>query len=143
MGHRRQVWEPFFGQGSDAVLHSPLSRVLPIPDAALGALAYLFDAVAGAIGGTKRWSTMPWMVVLFGLAVGPLGLVSVLLVIAQPLLIHAWCTLCLSSAVLSVIMIGPAMDEILAGLQFLKRVRDRRRSVWMAFWKGEAILAPV
>lgn len=130
------VWEPFFGNGSEKVLHSFLSRIFPLPDAAVGALAYLLDAVTGAIGGTARWRTMPWMVVLFGLAVGPLGIVSVLLVISQPIVIEAWCTLCLVSAGISLIMIGPAMDEVLASLQHLKRVAEDDRSVWVAFWKG-------
>lgn len=132
------VWEPFFGSGSEVVLHSALSRMLPVPDAALGAFAYALDAVAGAVGGTARWRTMPWMVIVFGLAVGPLGLVSVLLVMAQPLLLDAWCTLCLVSAVLSIVMIGPAMDEVLASLQFLKRVNNGNLPVWKAFWKGDA-----
>lgn len=131
------VWEPWFGSGSERVLHSPLSRVLPVPDAILGAMAYAIDAVAGAVGGATRWKTMPWVVILFGLAVGPLGLVSVLLVTAQPLLLDAWCTLCLVSAVISITMIGPAMDEVLASLQFLKRAKAHRRPVWDALWKGE------
>lgn len=131
------VWEPWFGSGSEQVLHSELSRILPIPDAALGTLAFALDAVTGAIGGTNRWKTMPWMVVLFGLAVGPLGVVSVLLVIAQAVWLEAWCTLCLVSAVLSIIMIGPAMDEVLASLQFLKRAAGRHQPLWQAFWKGE------
>jgi uncharacterized membrane protein len=133
LGH---VWEPFFGSGSETVLHSALSRLLPIPDAALGAVAYALDAITGAIGGPQRWRSMPWMVVLFGLAVGPLGLVSVLLVIAQPVVVHAWCTLCLVSAFISIILIGPAMDEVLASLQFLKRVHDKKLSVWRIFWRG-------
>ncbi|MBZ0098036.1 MAG: vitamin K epoxide reductase, partial [Taibaiella sp.] len=81
------VWEPFFGDGSKKVLNSESARVLPVPDAILGAFGYLLDVVTGIIGGTKRWKTMPWMVIVFGIAVGPLGLVSVLLVIAQPLLV--------------------------------------------------------
>lgn len=131
------VWEPFFSDGSSRVLHSFISRFLPIPDAALGAFAYLLDAVTAAIGGTARWRTLPWMVVLFGLAVGPLGIVSILLVIAQPVWLHAWCTLCLVSAFLSLVMIGPAMDEVLASLQFLKREHDAGRSAWKALWGGE------
>jgi uncharacterized membrane protein len=128
------VWEPFFDDGSSRVLHSFISRLLPIPDAALGAGAYLLDAVAGAIGGPARWRTLPWMVVLFGLAVGPLGIISILLVIAQPVWLHVWCTLCLISAFLSLVMIGPAMDEVLACLQFLRREQTAGRSVWRAFW---------
>lgn len=59
----------------------------------------------------------------FGIAVGPLGAVSITLVMIQPLLVHGWCTLCLTSALISVLMIGPAMDELLTSLQFLKRRR--------------------
>src|SRR4051794_28170746 len=49
------VWEPFFGNGSRIILNSSVSQLLPIPDAALGALGYLADAVAGVIGGRRRW----------------------------------------------------------------------------------------
>lgn len=128
------VWEPFFGDGSRLILNSSVSRVLPIPDAALGALGYLLDALTGIIGGRARWRTLPWMVIGFGLAVGPLGAVSILLVILQPVLFDAWCTLCLASAVISLAMIGPAFDEVLASLQYLAQVRRSGRSVWRAFW---------
>jgi hypothetical protein len=64
-----------------------------------------------------------------------LGAVSIGLVIAQPVMYDAWCTLCLTSAVISVLMIGPAMDEVLASLQHLRRMRDiAHTSVWAAFW---------
>jgi uncharacterized membrane protein len=128
------VWDPFFGTGSQIILKSSVSRIFPIPDAALGALGYVLDAVSGAIGGKDRWRTMPWIVIVFGIAVGPLGLVSILLVILQPVLFHAWCTLCLASAAISIAMIGPAMDELLASLQHLRRVRKHGRSLWPAFW---------
>jgi hypothetical protein len=128
------VWEPFFGDGSRIILNSSVSRILPIPDAALGAFGYLLDAITAIIGGRARWRKMPWIVVLFGVAVGPLGLVSVLLVILQPVLFDAWCTLCLVSALISVLMIGPAADEVLASLQYLKRERVRGGSLWRAFW---------
>lgn len=128
------VWEPFFGKGSQIILTSRISYLLPIPDAALGALGYLADAVTGAIGGRGRWRRMPWIVVIFGLAVGPLGAVSIILVILQPVMFDAWCTLCLASALISTLMIGPAMDEMLASLQHLKRVHVRGESVWRAFW---------
>lgn len=128
------VWEPFFGDGSKTVLTSYISNLLPVPDAALGAFGYLLDAVTGVVGGRKRWKTMPWIVVIFGLAVGPLGAISILLVIFQPVLFDAWCTLCLASAVISIVMIGPAMDEILASLQYLKRAHREGRSFWRAFW---------
>jgi len=128
------VWEPFFGDGSRIILNSRISHIFPIPDAALGAFGYLLDAVTGVIGSRSRWRTMPWIVVVFGLAVGPLGIISVMLVIFQPVLFDAWCTLCLASALVSVLMIGPAADEVLASLQYLKREHLRGRSLWRAFW---------
>ena len=129
------VWEPFFGDDSRKILkESWVSQLLPVPDAFIGALSYLADAVAGVIGGRRRWRTMPWIVVLFGLLVGPLGVVSVMLVVFQPVLFDAWCTLCLASGAISVVMIGPAMDEFLACLQFLRREKDRGRPMWRVFW---------
>jgi hypothetical protein len=139
LGFTRTVWEPFFGSGSERILTSWVSKLLhPIPDAGLGALGYLVDAVTGAIGGRRRWQTMPWMVVIFGLAIGPLGVVSVVLVVLQPVLFDSWCTLCLASGVVSVAMIGPAMDETLASLQHVRRARQRGGSAWGAFW-GRAV----
>jgi hypothetical protein len=130
----QDVWEPLFGDGSRVILDSWVSELLPMSDAALGALGYLADAVTGAIGGRRRWKTMPWLVILFGLFVGPLGAISVLLVILQPVLFDAWCSLCLVTAVISVVMIGPAMDEVLASLQFVKQEAAAGRSLWRAFW---------
>jgi hypothetical protein len=52
----------------------------------------------------------------------------------QPVLFSAWCTLCLASATVSLLMIGPAMDELLASLQHLKRASDEGRSLWRVFW---------
>jgi uncharacterized membrane protein len=134
LGVVSQPWEPFFGGGSKVILDSWISRLLPISDATLGALSYLVDAVTGVIGGRQRWRTMPWMVVLFGVFVGPLGAVSVLLVILQPVLFGAWCTLCLLTALLSILMIGPAMDEVLASLQYVKHEKTDGHSAWRAFW---------
>jgi uncharacterized membrane protein len=128
------VWEPYFGLGSERVLNSAISKALPVPDALLGAFGYLLDVITGLIGGTDRWRRKPWIVVLFGIAIGPLGLVSVLLVIFQPVLVGAWCTLCIVTAVISVVMISPAMDELLASLQYLQRVRRNGYSVSRAFW---------
>lgn len=140
------VWEPFFGDGTREILDSELSYVLPISDAALGFLAYLGDAVAGVIGGRGRWRTMPWIVVVFAILVGPLGAISIGLVIAQPVMYGEWCTLCLASAVVSIVMVAPAMDEALASLQYLKRVyHSPDYRFWTVFWglhRGERIIAP-
>ena len=132
------VWEPFFGDDSRRILTSGVSPVLPLPDAALGAIGYLADAVTGVIGGRDRWRSMPWIVILFGLAVGPLGATSILLVILQPVLFDGWCTLCLASAAISLAMIGPAFDEVLASLQHVRGVQRQGGSAWRAFWTGSA-----
>jgi len=60
--------------------------------------------------------------------------VSLLLMIFQPVLFDVWCTLCLASAVISLLMIGPALDEFLASLQYLKTESSRGRSACRAFW---------
>lgn len=135
------VWEPFFGGGSKAVLNSWLSHVLPVSDAALGAGVYAADAVLGVIGGEDRWRSKPWAVIVFAILVGPVGLTSVGLVIAQPLLFNAWCSLCLLTAILSIAIIGPAMDEALACLQYLKHIRQTRtkNEFWNIFWKGSYV----
>jgi uncharacterized membrane protein len=132
------VYEPFFGDDSHVILResavSQHSRAtFGVPDAFLGALGYLADAIAGVIGGTRRWRTMPWLVLLFGIFVGPLGAVSVLLVILQPFS-GGWCTLCLVTAVISVVMIGPAMDEVLASLQYVRAEQRAGRSAWRTLW---------
>lgn len=134
------VWEPIFEDGSRKVLNSKISHALPVPDAMLGAFGYLLDVVTGAIGSQQRWKTKPWIVILFGIAIGPLGLTSVLLVILQPVLVGAWCTLCIVTAIISVVMISPAMDEVLASFQYLKRVKQNGLSVWKAFLGKEKII---
>jgi len=126
------AWDPFFGDGTERILDSPVSKLFPIPDALLGAIGFLVDAVAGAIGPRDRWRTMPWIVIAFGIFIGPLGAVSIVLVIIQPILYDTFCTLCLATALLSVLMIGPAMDEVLASLQHLRREVRHGRSPWRA-----------
>ncbi|MGH8009271.1 MAG: vitamin K epoxide reductase family protein, partial [Candidatus Binatia bacterium] len=78
------VWDPIFGEQTRRVLDSDVSermrQWLRIPDAALGALAYLGDVIFGLAGSTRRWQYRPWMVLLFGLDVIPLGIVSAVLV---------------------------------------------------------------
>ena len=37
------VWDPIFGNGAQRVLTSPISRALPVPDAVIGAAAYVVE----------------------------------------------------------------------------------------------------
>lgn len=135
------VWDPFFGDQSKAVLDSEashwMSRLLRIPDGVFGAWAYLGDVIFALAGSIRRWQFRPWLVIIFGLDVIPLGIVSIILVITQGFIVHAWCTLCLASAVISLILIILAYDEVLSCVIFLYRVwkRSKKFSVlWKTFW---------
>ena len=137
LGHIVYPWDPFFGESTRRVLTSDISKAFPVSDAGLGALSYLLDALAGLIGGTRRWRTMPWMVVLFGLFIIPPGVTSIVLVILQPVSIGAWCTLCLVASVVMLLMVSPALDEVIATGQFLLRTKREQGHVWRAFWRGD------
>jgi uncharacterized membrane protein len=136
LGHIPYPWDPFFGDGTQRVLDSEVSKAWPISDAGLGAVAYMLEALSGFMGGRNRWRTMPWMVVMFGLLVVPLGIVSIVLVILQPVAVGAWCTLCLVTAAAMLIMIAPAFDEIVAMFQFLADAWREGKPFWRTFWVG-------
>jgi hypothetical protein len=136
LGYVDEVWEPFFGPGTRRVLNSSMSHGWPISDAALGAFAYTFEFLMGWMGGPARWRTMPWMVTFFGILVIPLGLVHIFLVISQPVVVGAWCTLCLLAAAIMLPMIPLQVDEVIAMAQNLASAKRRGESVWTAFWKG-------
>ncbi len=121
LGWVHTVWDPIFGAGSRRVLHSVVSRLLPVPDAALGALAYLVEFVLDLIGGDTRWRTQPRIVMLLGVVALCLGLGSVFLVFIQATVVHTFCTLCLASAVISWAALWAVHDEVRASVDaFLK-----------------------
>ena len=135
------VWDPVFGDQSEKVLKSDVALKMygwiGIHDAALGALAYLGDAIFGFVGSPRRWQYRPWMVVLFGIDVIPLGIVSAILVICQAFIVGQWCFLCLVTAVISLILVYWAWDEVRVSLTYLWRVWKETRStrtLWRAFW---------
>lgn len=137
LGHIPTVWDPFFGDGTARVLTSDVSQAFPVSDAGLGAWSYFLDGLAGLIGGRRRWRTMPWIVLLFGLFVIPPGVTSIVLVMLQPIGVGEWCTLCLVASVIMLVMVPPAIDEVVAALQFLARTRREGGSVWRALCRGE------
>ena len=124
------VWDPLFGSGSEKVLHSSFSKALPIPDALMGAFAYLFDIVFDSIGDEYRWKTKPWVVIIFGAGICFFALVSLFLIFAQAFIIKSFCTLCLASAFLSLCLVPLGAKEFVATLQYLKLARERGDSVW-------------
>jgi uncharacterized membrane protein len=108
-----------------------------IPDAALGALAYLGDAIFGMAGSTRRWQYRPWLVVLFGIDVIPLGIVSAVLVFVQGFVLSTYCFLCIVTAIISLVLVYVAYDEVWSSLKYLWRVwkrTARKDVVWNVFW---------
>jgi uncharacterized membrane protein len=144
LGHVPSVWDPFFPgtmperNGTESVITSDLSRAFPIPDAGFGALAYMLDILTGIIGDQRRWRTMPWLVLLFGLMIVPLGAVSVGFIIIQPTMIGALCALCLLQAAVTVVLIPYSVDEVLATIQFLIRSKRVGRPFWRTLFRGDA-----
>lgn len=139
LGHIVTVWDPFFRDGTGKILQSDVSRAFPVSDAGLGAVSYLIEAITGLVGGTRRWRTMPWMVIFFGILVVPLGAVSIVLVILQPIAVGAWCTLCLVTALAMLVMISPAADEVVATGQFLAQSLRAGKPFWRTFRNGDAL----
>jgi uncharacterized membrane protein len=141
LGHIPSAWDPFFGDGTSRVLTSEVARAFPISDAGLGAVTYLLEGLSGLVGDKRRWRTMPWMVFLFFILVVPAGVVSIILIMLQPVVVGAWCTLCLITALLTLISIPPAVDEIFASSQFLIQCHREKKSLWDTFWKGNHVPA--
>jgi len=128
----KTVWEPFFGNGTNAVVKSSFSRSLPIPDGLIGAFGYLCDIILVSIGDGVRWKTKPWAVILYAILVAMMGLVSIALIILQPVVLHTWCTLCLASAILSLSMVIPVMSELRASMHYLNKEKRNGKSFWDA-----------
>lgn len=135
------VWDPIFGDGSMKVLDSEVSHQITswvrVPDSILGALAYLGDIIFGLAGSTRRWHDRPWLVILFGLDVIPLGIVSAILIFMQGLVVGYWCFLCLVTAVISLILVVLAYDEVWSSILFLWKVwrKSKKFSIlWDTFW---------
>lgn len=132
-----EPWDPVFGDQTRNVLNSDVAlmmhRWFGVPDAALGAIAYLGDAIFGLAGSTRRWQYRPWLVILFGLDVIPLGLVSVILVVCQATIVGNWCFLCLVTAAISLVLVFMAYDEVFASVKLLYRVWKATSSVKVVF----------
>lgn len=141
LGYITQPWDPFFGNAStDRVLHSVISRSFPISDAGFGSVAYLLEVLAGFMGDRARWRTSPWVVTTFAVLVVPLGVTSIVLVILQPVVVGAWCGLCLIAAVALLTSVPLAVHEIIAMCQFMIACKKRGKSFWRLFFFGGSIM---
>jgi hypothetical protein len=137
LGHIPDVWDPFFAgspvdpqNGTEEIITSSVSKAWPVSDAAVGGYTYLLEIVTGIVGSRMRWRTMPWLVVLFGLMIAPLGVVSIFFIIIQPVVIGTWSTIALIGAAAVLIQIPYSLDELLATLQFLRR-RAKAGQNWL------------
>jgi nucleoside-diphosphate-sugar epimerase/uncharacterized membrane protein len=143
LGHVEGVWEPFFlggpdpKNGTEEIITSSVSEAWPVPDAGLGALTYALEILTGVIGTRRRWRTMPWLVMLFGLMIAPLGAVSIFFIIIQPIWIGTWCTLCLVAAVAMLMQIPYSLDELVATGQFMRRRQRAGQSLLRVLFVGD------
>lgn len=130
MGHIPNAWDPFFGDDTEQIVTSWLSDAFPVSDAGLGAMTYVLEIVLGLAGGRRRWRTMPWLVLVFGAMIVPLGVTSIFFIIVQPVWLGAWCALCLVAGLAMLIQIPYSFDELLASLQYL-RASKREGKSWL------------
>ncbi len=135
------VWDPVFGDGTQKVLDSHVSHGITnwvlLPDAIFGALAYFSDIVFALAGSVQRWKDRPWLVILFGIDVIPIGCVSLILVALQGLAVGHWCFPCMITASISTILVFLAYGEVDAGIRFLHEIWKRSKDwkmVWNALW---------
>lgn len=136
LGYIFEVYDPFFHDGTLHVITSSVSHRFPVPDAGLGAFAYTLEFLLGWQGGQSRWLHMPWLVFSFAFLIIPVGMASIFLIILQPVIVGAWCSWCLFTAALMLLMIVLTAAEFAAVLQFLAGCKARGESLWVTFWKG-------
>lgn len=145
LGYKHEIWDPIFGEdGTVRVITSPLSRSLPISDAGLGMALYAVEALCVWKGGVARWYTAPAFVLFFGLLVIPGGIVSILLIISQPIIVGYWCLWCLLTAAFMLCMIAFTVDEVFAAIQFLVKTRQEKpEAFWHTLMYGGALHDPL
>lgn len=136
LGYIDHIWDPFFKEGTLHVITSKISKDFPVSDAGLGAFFYTLEAIFGWQGGSRRWATLPWLVLAFGFMVIPVGMASITLIILQPVVVGAWCSWCLATAACMLIMILLTAGELIASLQLLSEAKKNGYRVWDVLWKG-------
>lgn len=144
LGYIPGVWDPFFAgspldpqNGTEEIITSWVSKAWPVSDAAVGGYTYLLEILTGIVGSRMRWRTMPWLVVLFGLMIAPLGITSIFFIIIQPLLIGTWSIIALIGAAAMLIQIPYSLDELIATLQFLRRRAQAGQNWLRVFFVGD------
>jgi uncharacterized membrane protein len=130
------VWDPLFGNGSQAVLTSAFSKALPVRDSALGTAAYTAEALLAVTPGPGRWRRHPWLVLLSGALTAAMATTALVLIGVQALAVHAFCTLCLVSAAISLTVPLLAGPEVAAAARTV-RIRRHAGQPWRTALRGE------
>ena len=137
LGHIPGLWDPFFDgsaadprNGTEEIVTSWVSTAFPVSDAALGGYTYLLEILTGLVGSRQRWRTAPWLVLLFGLMIVPLGMTTILFIVIQPVVLGTWSTLALVGGAAVLLQIPYSLDELLATGQFLRR-RAKAGQPWL------------
>lgn len=128
------VWDPFFDSSK------VLDLTKPVPDALAGVMAYGTELLLLAIGGGDRWRSLPWACLALGAVLTMGAVVSVALIIIQPTVAGGWCTLCLASAAISLVLFALGVDEARAAWQHVRRAQAQGISLGDAAW-GRAAYA--
>jgi hypothetical protein len=97
-------------------------------------IAFLAAIVTGLLGSESRWRHRPWLVVLFGLSAGPLCFTGAIWSLIEMESRDTWTYLELARAAAAVLCAGPAVNETLASLQYVRRQASRGYSPWRSFW---------
>ena len=150
LGYIPGVWDPFFAaaspldprNGTEDIITSWVSKAWPVSDAAVGGYTYVLEILTGIAGSRLRWRTMPWLVVLFGLMIAPLGITSIFFIIIQPVVIGTWSIIALIGAAAVLIQIPYSLDELLATLQFLRRRAQADQNWLRIFFVGDTDEVP-
>jgi uncharacterized membrane protein len=123
-----EVWDPFFSA------RTVLDLTEPVPDALFGVAAYAAELVLLVLGGPDRWRSLPWTCLALGFVLVCGALVSIVLIVIQPTVAGAWCTLCLVSAALSLALFVLGFGEARAAWQHVARAHRRGARWGDAFW---------
>ena len=125
-----RVWDPLFGNASSqAVLHSSLSRALPVPDAAVGAASYVLElALALALVIEARRAEHPWLSLAYGALALAMALSGAALVAIQAISVRSFCSLCVLSAAISWTVAALAFPTLVAGIGAVAGNARRRKT---------------
>ncbi|MGA8164960.1 MAG: vitamin K epoxide reductase family protein [Waddliaceae bacterium] len=141
LGYTGTVWDPVFGVGTEKVITSAISQKFPVADAGLGACAYTLEMIMAVHGAERRWYAIPWFVLVFAFLVIPVGLVSTILIVLQPVAVGYFCFWCLLTACCMLGMMALSVDEAVAVIQQLQWIyRNDRENFWSGFWRGHSPL---